>query len=689
MVQKSNKEAFEREVEESEYVAAGCKENFPGSTSTAKNVSLCKPPEEEIRESLQQLRKERDFFKEVISALSHPFYVIDANDHKILMANQAAINIFGDLSDHPLCYSWTHVRSTPCSGKDHPCPLEIIKKTKQPLAVEHTHYDNQGQPLNFQVHAYPLLDTQGNVSKIIEYTLEITKFKRIEEAKRETEKRYYEIIENAHDIIQSARPDGTLAFVNQAWHKTLGYTKADLKSLYLSDIIHSDSLPQYMELFAQVLAGQSVTEIPAIFLAKDGRKIFLEGNISPRKLNGKVISTHGIFRNVTARKRAEAALWESEKKYRNILESIEDGYYEVDRSGNMNFFNDSLCKIFGYSESELLGMNFRQYMDEEFAKKVFKTFNQVYLTGKPEQAFDWQIKRKDGAKRWIEGSVSAITDAEGSTAGFRGIIRDVTDRKLAAEKLARYSKHLERMIADLNVAQEVQQNLLPRTPPKDECCDIAGASLYCDETGGDYYDYIKLPCLGSNVHAIVVGDVSGHGVSSALLMASVRAYLRGRALQPGSVSEILNDVNRLVSLDTMETGQFVTLFFLAIDAETGRLTWVRAGHHPALFYSPFAGCCGELGGEGLPLGVTENWEYIEYNATAKPGEIFILNTDGIWEAQNDKGVMFGRKRFKKLIGKNADLEAEEIRESIIEAVKAFQGKTSQNDDITLVVIKYL
>ena len=133
---------------------------------------------------------------------------------------------------------------------------------------------------------------------------------------------------------------------------------------------------------------------------------------------------------------------------------------------------------------------------------------------------------------------------------------------------------------------------------------IVGYMKPADVVGGDYYDYIRLPWLGSEVHAIVVGDVSGHGVSSALLMASVRAYIRSRALQPGSVAEILTDINRLVSADTRETGQFMTFFFLVIDAQTGRLTWVRAGHHPALFYSPSPGCCGELGGESLPLGVT-------------------------------------------------------------------------------------
>ncbi len=564
MTQKSNKEAFERKVKKPAHAVADCKEKIPDTPGTVINIRARKSSPQETRESIEQLQLERDFFKEAISAVSHPFYAIDANNYKILMANQAAINLFGNLPDHPFCYSWTHGRTRPCSGNDHPCPLEIIKKTKQPLTVEHTHYDKQGRALYFQVHAYPLLDPEGNVSRIIEYALEITKLRRI-----------------------------------------------------------------------------------------------------------------------------KAALWESENKYRNILESIEDGYYEVDRFGAMTFFNDALCRIIGYPENELFGMNFRQYMDEEFARKVFETFNQVYLTGKPEEAFDWQIERKGGVKRWIEGSVSLMTNSEGSAVGFRGIIRDVTDRKLAEEKLAMYSKHLEQIIADLNVAQEVQQSLLPHHPPQDNCFDIAGTSLYCDETGGDYYDYIRLPWLGSDVHAIVVGDVSGHGVSSALLMASVRAYLRGRALQPGSVTEIISDVNRLVSADTRETGQFMTLFFLVIDAKTGRLTWVRAGHHPALFYSPSAGCCGELGGESLPLGVTGDWEYKEYRASAKPGEIFIITTDGVWETQNDKGEMFGQKRFKEIIGLNAALGAEGILESIIEAVAAFRGETPQDDDITVVVLKYL
>jgi len=267
--------------------------------------------------------------------------------------------------------------------------------------------------------------------------------------------------------------------------------------------------------------------------------------------------------------------------------------------------------------------------------------------------------------------------------------KTVVELRSAMQTVDRYSRHLEQIIAALNVAQEVQQSLLPQYPPREKRFDIAGGSLYCDETGGDYYDYIKLPCLGSNVYAIAIGDVSGHGISSALLMAGVRAYLRSRASQAGSVAEIITDVNRLVSADTMETSQLMTLFFLMIEAQTGRLTWVRAGHDPALLYSPDSDHFEKLAGEGLPLGVDENWLYRDYAATVSPGQIVILTTDGVWETRNNEGEMFGRDRFKEIIRRNSNLESESIRQAIIDAVAIFRGKAQQEDDITLVVSKFL
>jgi len=142
-----------------------------------------------------------------------------------------------------------------------------------------------------------------------------------------------------------------------------------------------------------------------------------------------------LMEEIAERKQAEEALRESEDKYRTILVSIEDGYFEVDIPGNFTFFNNSLCKILGYPKDEVMGMNNRQYTDKENAKKLYETFNKVYKTGKPEKGFDWKIIRKDCTKRYVEASVSLMKNAEDKPIGFRGIVRDVTERKRAEEEL--------------------------------------------------------------------------------------------------------------------------------------------------------------------------------------------------------------------------------------------------------------
>ncbi len=133
-------------------------------------------------------------------------------------------------------------------------------------------------------------------------------------------------------------------------------------------------------------------------------------------------------------KQALEALRENEEKYRAILENIEDGYYEVDLKGDLTFFNDSLCRIHGYPREELLGMNYRRYVDAETVKKVFSAFNGVYKTGVPAKGFAWRIIRKDESKRYIEASVSLRNNSTGQPIGFRGITRDITERKRAEEE---------------------------------------------------------------------------------------------------------------------------------------------------------------------------------------------------------------------------------------------------------------
>ncbi len=150
---------------------------------------------------------------------------------------------------------------------------------------------------------------------------------------------------------------------------------------------------------------------------------------------------------ISERKRTQDELKESEEKYRTILENIEEGYYEVDLAGNFTFFNESIQKILGYDRNELQGMNNRQYTNKENAKKLYQAFNKVYTTGRPTKEFDWKIIRKDRSERYVEASVSLLKDPDGEPMGFRGIVRDITERKEAEEAL-RESKEKYRLLVD-------------------------------------------------------------------------------------------------------------------------------------------------------------------------------------------------------------------------------------------------
>jgi sigma-B regulation protein RsbU (phosphoserine phosphatase) len=248
-------------------------------------------------------------------------------------------------------------------------------------------------------------------------------------------------------------------------------------------------------------------------------------------------------------------------------------------------------------------------------------------------------------------------------------------------------QHRLQLITALKLAEEVQQNLLPGDPPEMPGLDIAGISNYCDETGGDYFDYFRLT---NDDLGVVVADASEHGVSAALLMTTVRALLRQRVTMESDIARIVTDVNQELVRDVAASGRFMTMFFLKIERATNTLHWVRAGHEPAILYNAEDDIFLELAGEGMAMGVDENLEYQKNNHEGwSSGSIVVVGTDGIRETQNAEGEMFGINRFRTAIRKHAAESAEEIKNRIIADLKDFQGEAPQEDDITLVVVKFL
>ena len=255
------------------------------------------------------------------------------------------------------------------------------------------------------------------------------------------------------------------------------------------------------------------------------------------------------------------------------------------------------------------------------------------------------------------------------------------------EMVPKLGDHM-RLQESLRLATEVQQNLLPEQDPSVPGFDISGISLSCDETGGDYYDFLKIREDAPGRAGIVVGDVSGHGIQSALLMASARASLRQRVSLPGSLSEIVADVNRQFCLDVRESGAFMTLFYLAVDSTRRSLRWVRAGHDPAIFFDPVTGTFEELSGKGSPLGFDEDVVFEEKEKRGlQRGQIVFVGTDGIWETIDAQGRMFGKQRVHDIIRCHHGLSARQIVQTVIGELQEFRQELKPADDITMVVVK--
>ena len=238
----------------------------------------------------------------------------------------------------------------------------------------------------------------------------------------------------------------------------------------------------------------------------------------------------------------------------------------------------------------------------------------------------------------------------------------------------------------MGIAQEVQLTLLPQNDYSDTGITASGVSIYCDETGGDYFDFIESETHPGKLH-IAVGDVVGHGIGAALLMATLRALLRARVQKPGSAAERITDVNRYLCWDTLQYGNFSSLFYLEIDPQLNTVQWVRAGHEPALLFTPANGSFTELQGKGLVLGLDTDLQYKDnssYLTHAK--HLLIIGSDGVWELENEQQQRFGKNRVKKIIRDHHNLQPSEIIKKITDEITLFRGHAEQMDDITLVVI---
>jgi two-component system NtrC family sensor kinase len=283
--------------------------------------------------------------------------------------------------------------------------------------------------------------------------VDVTERKQAEEALRKSEERYRQLAENASEAILVVQ-DGMVKFINSKGEELSGYSLEELASEPFVRFIYPDDVNMVIDRYDRRLKGESVPEI------YDFRIIRKDGNIRWGALSAVSISWEDrpavlcFMSDITQRKQTEEALTQSEERYRTILEEMEDAYFEVDLGGHVTFANNSVCRDLGYSREELMGKSYKAFTVEDDIESVFRVFNEVYRTGVPNKGSPWRTVRKDGSHGFAETSISLLRNDKGEVMGFRGVGRDITERKRTEEKL-RQGEENYRVLFDSSVIGSV------------------------------------------------------------------------------------------------------------------------------------------------------------------------------------------------------------------------------------------
>jgi phosphoserine phosphatase RsbU/P len=486
-----------------------------------------------------------------------------------------------------------------------------------------------------------------------------------------------------------------LAMLERGGYKVIHTRVETAKSLRKAleqdwDIVIADyNLPQFDALAALEIVKASHKDIPFIIVSggigestavaamKAGAHDYLmKGNLA--RLVPVVERELREAENRRSKRATEEALRESELRYRLLWETATDAVLLLTPEAVVEFANPAVKHIFGYEPQELIGQSvdvlqpFFESLDPEIN---WKRFIRLAHGGSAPGAIEATGKHKDGREICVEIVFSALELAGRRL--FVCFIRDITERKKTEHELMANQEQFR-------VAHEIQQHLFPKSAPQIPAFDIAGASYPAEATGGDYFDYLTMlnDCTG-----IVVGDVTGHGVGPALLMAETRAYLRILARNREDPAEILFRTN-LVLAEDVGAERYVTLMLLKLNPTAKTASFANAGHIPGYVLGQDGATKHILKRTGPPLGLRADAEYTTAaEIQLEPGDLILLLTDGFEEGLSEEEEFFGMQRVLGHIKAHQQDPADRIVRSLYDSFRQFTEGATQLDDLTIVVVK--
>jgi sigma-B regulation protein RsbU (phosphoserine phosphatase) len=521
--------------------------------------------------------------------------------------------------------------------------------------------------------------------ELIAHVKALLRIRDAEQALSASEAKLQHILDHAPVLVHVKDRDGRYLLVNRLWEERFHLDRQQVVGRAIGEIFPPDYTEVLLDNDRKVLQADAPLEFEET-LPQDGvLRTYLSLKFPLHDAEGAAYGVCGISTDITERKQAEKALRDSEALYHSLVETLPVCIIRKDRDGRFVFANQPFCDELKRPLADIIGKTDRDFYPAALADKYRGDDQRVMESGEVFEDIEEHCNDA-GDKRYVHVLKTPLRDSREQPIGMQGIFWDVTDRKRAEEELAHAT-------AEFRVARRIQQKLFPTATPRVPgmdissatfAFDIGGASYPAEAIGGDYYDYLALRdgCLG-----VAIGDVSGHGVGPALMMAEVRAYLRAFAQLTPDPSEILRLVNRVI-LPDIEGDRFITLLLARVEPNRRCFRYASAGHPTGYVFNAAGEVKQSLPSTSIPLGIMPDCDFPASEAIPlEAGDLVLFLTDGIVEARSPDGVIFGTRRTIDLVRCYRRAPARSIVENLYHAVRAYAQNQPQYDDITATVIK--
>ncbi len=619
--------------------------------------------------------------KDIFCELSEGVIASDRNG-RFLLFNRAAEQMLGIGSQDVTVDRWTATYGcyqpdtvTPYPAEDLPLAraLQGEEITNEPIYIKNPHKPDGGW---ISVSARPLMDDAGaiwggfvifrDISELMEAQRKSISISQKLSAVIDNEKTAI-LVENEHREIQS---------INQAFCDLFEMT-VQPHELIGADCSQSAEQSKYLfrdpESFVHrinhLLQKRTIAVNEKLHL-NDGR--IFERDYIPLIDGGEYSGHVWQYRDITAREKALQRVRIIER-LSSALAQTADSVVITDKKGRIEYVNDAFEKTTGYSCGDVMGKTPQVLKSGKHDAEFYQNLWQTILAGEPFHGTI--INRKKTGELYTAGqTITPIKDDTGEITHFVSVLRDITD----------LLKQKEREV-EIRLAREVQQSFY-QAKAAVPGFDVAGSACPCTEMGGDYYDLIIMP---DDTLCIAIGDVAGHGISSALIMAEMRAAVRSFASVTGDVGEIMTSVNRALQPDLCD-GRFSTLMLILLNFRERAMTYANAGHEFGYLLNESGEVDYLLESTGTPLGIIPDNVFTSSEPVIlRPGQLLLLMTDGITESWGRDGGQAEIARAIEYVVSHQDGSAQGISEGLCLTAKANAEGNILQDDITSVVLKVL